>query len=82
MLWKNLKTMVNGNKKESSKMKNLLTLSLAILIAVAAVSCNQQSEEPVVKNEADSFIYTTFASAEKAAAESGQYLVLDFYTDW
>lgn len=63
-------------------MKNLLTLSLVVLVAIVAISCGQQEEKSEMQNESASFVYPTFAAAEKAAAENGQYMVLDFYTDW
>lgn len=60
-------------------MKLTTLLPMILLTVVIAVSCGQKVEETTVSG--DDFIYTDFAAAKSAAADSGKYLVLDFYFD-
>lgn len=58
-------------------MKKTLTLGL-IVLALVALSCSQQKDKG---EDLGSFIHQGFAAAEQAAAQNGQYMILDFYTD-
>lgn len=69
-------------ENNGKSMRNFLTVSFIMIVAILAISCGQQSEQPVVETESNSFAFATFADAEKAAAESQKFIVLDFYTDW
>ena len=63
-------------------MKTTLFVSMLLLVVVLMVACGQKADQAETIVGSNGFIFESFASAEKMAAEKDLYMILDFYTDW